>query len=139
MSEKSCGTIPYTKINGTIHYLTIRARDDGYCGFPKGHVEKNETEQQTAIRETWEETSLRVKIIDGFRGEVKYRLHNGNRKTVIYFLAEFRGQRPHHNRGYERFEYALLPYEQAYHALTHASSKRLLQEANELLTQKSGV
>ena len=37
MLEKSCGTIPYTINNGTIHYLLVKAKDDGYCGFPKGH------------------------------------------------------------------------------------------------------
>ena len=42
MLEKSCGTIPYTINNGTIHYLLVKAKDDGYCGFPKGHVEANE-------------------------------------------------------------------------------------------------
>jgi len=42
MIEKSCGTIPYTINNGTIYYLLVKAKDDGYCGFPKGHVEANE-------------------------------------------------------------------------------------------------
>ena len=57
MTEKSCGTIPYTLINGTIHFLLIKAKD-GFCGFPKGHMENNETEIETALRETKEETSL---------------------------------------------------------------------------------
>ena len=35
MLEKSCRTIPYTINNGTIYYLLEKARDDGYCGFPK--------------------------------------------------------------------------------------------------------
>ncbi len=39
MIEKSCGTIPYTIKDGTIYYLLLKALDDGYCGFPKGHID----------------------------------------------------------------------------------------------------
>ena len=49
--EKSCGTIPYTKQNGKLLYLLIRAKDDGYCGFPKGHIIQGETEEETAFRD----------------------------------------------------------------------------------------
>ena len=38
----------------------------GHYGFPKGHVEKNETEVETAIREIKEETGLEVKIYNNF-------------------------------------------------------------------------
>ena len=87
MLEKSCGTIPYTINNGTIHYLLVKAKDDGYCGFPKGHVEADESEEETALRETLEETSVNVQINRDFRYEISYRMDNGNTKTVIYFLA----------------------------------------------------
>ena len=51
MQEKSCGTVLFTLCDGVPHYLLTRARD-GYCGFPKGHMEGEETEEQTAWRET---------------------------------------------------------------------------------------
>ena len=110
MTEKSCGTIPYTVKNGNIFYLLVRAKDDGYCGFPKGHVENGENEKETALRETLEETSLMPAIDDGFRYEISYRLRNGNKKNVVYFLADFGDQTPARNGNFEDFEYLILPF-----------------------------
>ena len=83
MKEKSCGTVLYTVKDNVIHYVLLKAHDDGYCGFPKGHVEAGESEHETALRETWEETSIRAEIVGDFRREVTYTMKNGNEKTVI--------------------------------------------------------
>ena len=50
--EKSCGAIVFTYENGIRKYVIIRETGiyQGYCGFPKGHMEAGETEQDTAIR-----------------------------------------------------------------------------------------
>jgi 8-oxo-dGTP pyrophosphatase MutT (NUDIX family) len=53
--EKSCGIVPYIVINGEILYVLI-TQNNGITCFPKGHVEKGETEEQTALRECFEET-----------------------------------------------------------------------------------
>ena len=101
MIEKSCGTIPYTINNGTVYYLLVKAKDDGYCGFPKGHVEANESEEETAFRETLEETSVNVQINNIFRYEISYQMDKGNTKTVVYFLANFQNQTPKRNKDFE--------------------------------------
>ena len=135
MLEKSCGTIPYTIIEGVIHYLLVRAKDDGYCGFPKGHVEGGESEEETALRETMEETSVAVTIHRGFRHETSYRMPNGNDKTVVYFLASFQNQQPERNGDFEDFEYLILPYDKAYSALTYDNAKKMLQSADQYLSR----
>ncbi|MBO5021047.1 MAG: GNAT family N-acetyltransferase [Clostridia bacterium] len=86
--EKSCGTVLYTTINNVIHYLLIKS-EDNYCGFPRGHIEKFETEIETALRETWEETSIKATITNGFRQETTYTMGNGKTKSVVYFLASY--------------------------------------------------
>lgn len=60
----------------------------GNWGFPKGHVEFNETEKQTAIREVKEETNLDVKIFNNRRYTEKYISYKGGMKQVVYFLAK---------------------------------------------------
>lgn len=90
--EISCGTVLYSKVNGIIHYVLIQAYDDGYCGFPKGHLEGEETEEETALRETWEEVSVKGKIEDGFRKETLYTLPNGNAVNE----TPYAGPRPWH-------------------------------------------
>ncbi|MBQ8439184.1 MAG: NUDIX domain-containing protein [Clostridia bacterium] len=135
MLEKSCGTIPYTVKDDKIHYLLLRAKDDGYCGFPKGHVEANETEEETAFRETWEEASIKSVINSDFRYEISYKMDNGNEKLVVYFLASFFGQEPSHNDGFEHHDYLLLPFEKACQMLTFENARTMLKEANNLLIQ----
>ncbi|MEK6264196.1 MAG: NUDIX domain-containing protein [Clostridium sp.] len=86
--EKSCGVVIYRKNKNNLEFLTISHRYDGHWGFPKGHVEKNESEEETAIREVCEETGLKVTLINGFRAKIQYSPKNGITKEVIYFLAK---------------------------------------------------
>ena len=131
--EKSCGTIPYTIKGKEIYYLLIKTKNNGYCGFPKGHVENNESELETASRETFEETSIRVVINQEFRYEIAYKINNGINKTVVYYLASFQDQSPKRNSNFEDFEYLLLPFDNARHALTFESTKKMLENVNEFL------
>ena len=135
MLEISCGTIPYTVKDGTIYYLLIKNKNGGDCGFPKGHIEAGETEQETALRETWEETSVKPMITNGFRHEISYRMNNGNEKTVVYFLADFKDQVPMRNKDFEDFTYMILPFDKAYAELTFESAKTMLKAANDFLTK----
>ena len=82
MKEKSCGAI-IVKDN---EVLLIKSKN-GIVNFPKGHVEKSETEVETAIREVKEETNLDIEIISKYRYENKYLMENGIDKEVIFFLA----------------------------------------------------
>lgn len=130
--EKSCGIVPYTVRENRLLYLLIKV-EKGDCGFPKGHVEAGESELETALRETWEETSLQPVIRADFRYETSYRKPNGNEKTAVYFLGNFEHQAPRQNDGFEQFEFLLLPFEKAYRALTFENMKELLTRANEYL------
>ena len=134
MNEKSCGTIPYTISNGTVYYLLVKAKGDGHCGFPKGHVEANESEEETAFRETLEETSVNVQINNKFRYEISYQIDKGKTKKVVYFLANFQNQTPKRNRDFEDFEYLLLPFSCALKKLTFENARRMLKAANDFLT-----
>ena len=59
------------------------------CGwFPKGHVEHDEEEEQTALREVKEETNLDVKIDSNKRYVEKYITDKGTDKEVVLFVAE---------------------------------------------------
>ena len=131
--EKSCGTIPYTVKEGDIYYLIIKAKNHGYWGFPKGHVETGEAEIETALRETLEETSVKASIRQGFRHEINYVMGNGVNKTVVYFLASFQDQLPKRYKDYEEFEYLLISFNEAYQMLAFDSMKKMLKSANDFL------
>ncbi|MEG2924609.1 MAG: NUDIX domain-containing protein, partial [Oscillospiraceae bacterium] len=48
--EKSCGVICFDLKEENPRVLLIRHRFGGHWAFPKGHVEKGETETDTALR-----------------------------------------------------------------------------------------
>ncbi len=86
--EKSCGAIVYRKFHGNTEILLIKHINSGHWSFPKGHVEGNETEVETAKREIMEETSIDVIIDPTFRETVTYSPKRDTMKVVVYFLAK---------------------------------------------------
>lgn len=85
--EKSCGALIFHEEDGEDLLLLIKHRNGGHWSFPKGHVEGNETEVETALREIWEETGLQVDLVTDFRESVFYSPKTDVTKEVIYFLA----------------------------------------------------
>jgi uncharacterized protein len=67
--------------------LLIHQKYGDYIGFPKGHVELNETEIQTAYREVKEETNLDVFIFEEISAKDHYIIDETIDKEVVYFLA----------------------------------------------------
>ena len=80
--EKACGCII---IDGS--KVLLIQQNEGWWGFPKGHVEEGETELETAIREVKEETNIDVVVDESKRYVQEYMLKNGVLKQVVLFLA----------------------------------------------------
>ena len=131
--EKACGAVVYTILNGRIHYVIIQQKE-GFHGFPKGHVEKNETEEETALREIYEEVGLKSVLIKGFKVIDEYPLlHKQNViKQVVYFLAEYSSQAIIIQEE-ELLGAMLLPYEEAIKILDYESSRKVLAQADHFL------
>ena len=91
--EKSCGAVVFTTMDGEIKYLLI-SNLQGIYSFPKGHVQDNETEVETALREVYEETNLRIKLIEGFRTTDEHVIprKKDTIKQIDYFLGVFENQ-----------------------------------------------
>lgn len=137
LTEKSCGAIVYTKEHGIIQYVIIRSKE-GIYGFPKGHIEGDECETETALREISEETGLTVKLIQGFKAKDTYTfIRNGETrlKHIVYFLGEYFNQKPIAQES-ELSGVHLMDYETAISAFQFDSSKRLLTEAHRFLLEQ---
>ena len=134
--EKSCGAVVFTRMNNEIKYLLIRNLT-GIYGFPKGHVEQGETEEQTALREVFEEVGLAVKLVSGFRSEDEHPIPQKENtiKQIVYFLGEYSNQEFTYQK--EELTDALLTnYETAMTLFQFDSSKRILTEANNFLLSR---
>src|SRR2546428_14138695 len=91
MEERSAGAVLFNDIGNSRKYLLLKY-PAGHWDFPKGNVEKGESEGQTVLREVNEETGLDdVKLIDGFRRKIEYFYRRENKsvhKEVVFLLAE---------------------------------------------------
>lgn len=65
--QKSCGVVPFRRAGVEPEFLLLFQRGSGTWSFPKGHMEAGETEERTALRELFEETGFRTRLIPGAR------------------------------------------------------------------------
>lgn len=80
--EKSCGCII---IND--NKVLIIKQINGEYGFPKGHIEVGETEEECAIRETFEEVGVNVKVDSNLKFSISYFVHGNILKKAVYFIS----------------------------------------------------
>ena len=125
--------------DGCLYILMIRHRPGGYRSFPKGHVERGETERETAIREVLEETAAQITILPDFRHVVCYTPAPAVEKEVVYFLATTKEKSIHPRHG-EIAQTEWIPLDKAERCLTHENDKNVLRAALKKLKnyQKEG-
>lgn len=83
VEEKSCGCVVVDD-----RKVLLVQQISGTWGFPKGHIEHDELEEDTAIREVKEETNIDTKVNLDKRYEMHYTTDKGKYKEVVFFLAE---------------------------------------------------
>ena len=81
--EKSCGSVVFHNDK-----VLIIEHNYGHIAFPKGHVEENESEMETAIREVKEETGIDIEIVSDKRYILEYSPKNNVLKEVVYFIGK---------------------------------------------------
>lgn len=86
----SCGCLVYrhptNEWSDTEILLVKQFEHKDNWGIPKGHIDKGETYEQCAVRETREETGIEVVL--GGRLPDAYAIYKKEDKTVVTYLAE---------------------------------------------------
>ena len=90
--EKSCGVLPYRVVNGMQEFLLVFEAFSKCWSLPKGHMEAGETEEETALRELFEETGLTAKLDTSRSAAIEYPISDVARKQVIFYLGEVLGE-----------------------------------------------
>ena len=127
--EKSCGIVLFNSDEFLlIQHPTKSNGDEGHWDFPKGHVEGNDTELETAKRELIEETGIvNFRLFDGFRHRIEYNFQKGNEmvpKEVIFFLAESNTKEVELSSEHQNFVW--LNKDLAHNKLTYTNAKEVL-------------
>lgn len=134
--EVTSGAVVYRKKAGQIEYLLLESQNKGhFWGFPKGHVEGEETLKQTAEREIKEETQLTLPIDTSFHVYTEYDLPNGNRKQMTLYTADLEANEDIHLQAEEIKNCGWFNYADARERLTYDNLKQLLDQVNDHLTK----
>ncbi len=137
MEERSAGAVIYRDSPGGRLYLLLQ--NAGRWDFPKGGVEKGESELQTVIREVEEETGLKdLKMVHGFRKVIEYFYRRDKKnihKQVVYLLASTRSDKV--KISFEHQGYAWFPYPEALERASYDNSKVTLTEAEKFIRKSS--
>lgn len=132
-SEKSCGAVIFTA-NQERKYLLLHY-EGGHWDFVKGHVEDDESEKETVLRETREETGLTtISFIEGYRQPISYYYKRAGKtvyKEVVFYLLESSTDAVRLSREHVGFEW--MTYERARERLTFKNAKETLRKAHEYL------
>lgn len=131
-SEKSCGAVIY---NQNLEKYLIVKMYNGNWGFPKGHVEKNETEIETAIREVKEETNIDIEIKEIFRETIKYVTNEKTIKEVVFFLGIVNNEQIKIDANeIEDFEWCT--YEEALKLITYKVQRDVLEKVKKYIKER---
>ncbi|MBQ9552282.1 MAG: NUDIX domain-containing protein [Clostridia bacterium] len=135
--ESSCGAVVYRMINGELRYLLIKNKRSANWGFPKGHIEPGETQEETAMREVLEETGVHIHIHPGFVSRSEYTIQGKVEKSVAIFVAGTTDTQTVIQQE-EIEDYIWLNYQKAWKILKFENDRTILEKANNFLI-KIGV
>ena len=133
--EKSCGIVLFRSEDFLLIQHSDKLGVKGHWDFPKGHIEGNETELETATRELEEETGIReFQLVDDFKEKISYNIHRDSKvipKEVIFFLAESPTNKVILSSEHQNYKW--LNFSSALNQLTYSNAKEVLVKAKNFL------
>ncbi len=136
--ERSCGAVVYRMIHGEVRYLLIKNRRSTHWGFPKGHIERGETSEQTAVREVLEETGIHIQLLPQFASKSEYTIQGKVEKSVVIYLAKTNDTQTTIQKE-EIEDYIWLNYDKAMETLRFVNDRTILRNAKTFLTEQKIV
>src|SRR2546427_3371854 len=139
--EISAGCVVYRISDPSIDVALIQPREREAWALPKGFIERGETAEVAAQRETREETGLSGTIkskIDTIKYSYTAKWEQPPArifKIVTFFLMQFTGGNPQdHDQEVDRVEW--FPIETAIRQATYAQERDILRKAKRLISSQ---
>jgi 8-oxo-dGTP pyrophosphatase MutT (NUDIX family) len=136
----SAGGVVHRTVDGVIEILLVHRRTPVLWALPKGTPDAGETLDETAIRETREETGIDV-AIEASLGSIRYFFVRGTtrfHKTVHFFLMRpIGGAIELHDEEFDEVRWA--PVEEALALMNHATERSVVERAVASLEGRSEI
>lgn len=133
MQEISAGSVIYRKHNHEIEYVIIHQINGNHFGFPKGHIELDESTEETIKRECLEEVGIDIDIL-GYPMENHYQVKDHIDKKVIYMLSKTQAKTLTFQKE-ELYDALFLTYDKAFKKLTYQRDQEILTYYHQLIKE----
>ena len=132
INERSAGGVLLVPVGPVLHVAMITLKGGRVLALPKGHIEPGEEPEQTAVRETREETGISGALLAPLE-EISYMYWSrASRarvaKRVAFYLLAYRAGSPARHDG-EVEGVRLVPAGRASEALTYAGERGVMDRA----------
>jgi 8-oxo-dGTP pyrophosphatase MutT (NUDIX family) len=132
INERSAGGVLLVPVGSALLVALISLRGGDVLALPKGHIEPGERPEQTAVRETREETGITGAVIAPLE-EISYmywsRVSRARvAKRVAFYLLAYRAGSPAHHDG-EVEGVRLVPVADASAALSYPGERGVMDRA----------
>ena len=125
MEPTHAGGLVYRSNGSRIEFLLVgpsKERPNEWI-LPKGHIEQDETPEQTAVREVREETGVTARS-ESPLGTIEFRTDAKTVRVAFYLMELLSQAEPSENRRQGWFS-----FDEAMERATHSETKALLKEA----------
>jgi 8-oxo-dGTP pyrophosphatase MutT (NUDIX family) len=136
----SAGGVVHRSIQGRTEIVLVHRRHPRLWALPKGTPDAGETIEETALRETREETGLQVALEERLRS-ISYVFVRGRtrfHKTVHFFLMRpVGGDVSLHDHEFDEVRWFQL--EEGLEVMTHATERSVVEEAAARIAARAGA
>lgn len=138
--ETSAGGVVYRRAGGVAYFLLIRDPYENW-GLPKGHVERGEVAEETALREVREETGIDALDLVEPLGTIDWFFREGPdliHKYCHFFLMVTDTERTEPQLDEGITECVWLPIGEALATLTYDNARGVLETAGRRVGEEDG-
>jgi 8-oxo-dGTP pyrophosphatase MutT (NUDIX family) len=133
----SAGGVVYRTVDGLTEIVLVHRREPPLWALPKGTPDAGETLEETALRETREETGLEVELEAPIRAITYFFVRGRIRfhKTVHFFLMRpVGGDLTDHDHEFD--EVSWFQIEEAEGRMTHATERQVVEQAGLMIAAR---
>lgn len=137
---ESAGGVVYRIRDQTIEVVLVGRIEPETWALPKGTPNRGETRQETALRETREETGLQTRIVEPIDQITYWFVIRNTRvcKTVYYYLmVAIGGSTSEHDPEYDRV--AWFPVEKALEIMSYTNEAEVVRAAMHLILRREAT